>query len=88
MDLSFSVGCSVNDGIPKDTFLGEPFQLCLPGVEALATLICRCGPNCLIFKKDLHHAYRQFPIDPRDYDYSCCLWHGSRAVILKIEKSQ
>ena len=32
MDLSFPVGCSVNDGIPKDTFLGEPFQLCLPGV--------------------------------------------------------
>ena len=69
MDPSFPVGCSVNDGIPKDTFLGEPFQLCLPGVEALATLIHPCGPNCLIFKKDLHHAYRQFPIDPRDYHY-------------------
>ena len=69
MDLSFPVGCSVNDGIPKDTFLGEPFQLCLPGVEALATLIRCCGLNCLIFKKDLCRAYRQFPIDPRDYHY-------------------
>ena len=69
MDLSFPVGCSVNDGIPKDTFLGEPFQLCLPGVEALATLIHCCGPNCLIFKKDPYHAYRQFLIDPHDYHY-------------------
>ena len=69
MDLSFPVGCSVNDGIPKDTFLGEPFQLHLPGVEALATLIRCCGPNCLILKKDLRRAYRQFPIDPHDYHY-------------------
>ena len=69
MDLSFPVGCSVNDSIPKDTFLGEPFQLCLPSVDALATLIHCCGPNCLIFKKDLCHAYRQFSIDPRDYHY-------------------
>ena len=60
MDLSFPVSCSVNDGIPKDTFLGEPFQLCLPGVEALATLIRHCRPNCLIFKKDLLRAYQQF----------------------------
>ena len=53
MDLSFPVGCSVNDGIPKDTFLGEPFQLRPPGVKALATLIRHCGPNCLIFKKKI-----------------------------------
>ena len=39
MDLSFPVSCSVNDGVSKDTFLGEPFQLCLPGVKALASLI-------------------------------------------------
>ena len=69
MDLSFPVGCSVNDSIPKDTFLGEPFQLCLPGVETLVTLNRCCGPNCLISKKDLGRAYRQFPIDPRDYHY-------------------
>ena len=34
VDLSFPVGSSVNDGIPKDTYLGEPFTLRLPGVDA------------------------------------------------------
>ena len=67
MDLSFPHQHSVNDGIPKDTFLGEPFQLRFPGVDALVALVQRFGSCCLLFKRDLRRAYRQSPVDPPDY---------------------
>ena len=67
VDLSFPVGSSVNDGIPKDTYLGEPFTLRLPGVDAFVDIICELGPDCWLFKKDLSRAYRQLRMDPRDY---------------------
>ena len=66
MDLSFPHGSSVNDGIPQDTYLGEHFTLWLPGIDRLVDFILEKGRNCLVFKKDLRRAYRQFPIDPKD----------------------
>ena len=65
MDLSFPPGCSVNDGIPHDTCLGEYYKLRLPGIDRLVELILEKGRHCLVFKKDLRRAYRQFPIDPK-----------------------
>ena len=67
VDLSFPPGRSINSGIPSDTYLGEPFSLRLPGIDALLDIIRSKGPGCHIFKKDLSHAYRQLRIDPRDY---------------------
>ena len=69
MDLSFPLGSSVNDGIPKDTFLDDPFQLHLPSIHTLVALIQKFGKGCLLFKKDLCCAYRQLSEDPRDYHY-------------------
>lgn len=68
MDLSFPHGSSVNDGISQDTYLGEHFKLRLPGIDRLVEFILEKGRNCLIFKKDLRRAYRQFPVDPKDYN--------------------
>ena len=59
----------VNDGIPKGTFLDDPFQLYLPGIDTLVALIQKFGKGCLLFKKDLRRAYRQLPVDPRNYHY-------------------
>lgn len=70
MDLSFPQGSSVNNGIPPDTYLGDQFKLRLPGIDRLVDFILVKRRNCLMFKKDLHRAYRQFPVDPRDYMYS------------------
>lgn len=39
VDLSFPAGSSVNDGIPKDSYLDEPFTLRLPGTDALVAII-------------------------------------------------
>lgn len=68
MDLSFPHGSSVNDGISQDTYLGEHFKLRLPGIDRVVEFILEKGRNCLIFKKDLRRAYRQFPVDPKDYN--------------------
>ena len=68
MDLSFPHGASVNDGIPTDTYLGEHFKLRLPGIDRLVEFVLEKGRHCLIFKKDLRRAYRQFPVDPKDYN--------------------
>ena len=67
MDLSFPQGSSVNDGIPPDSYLGDQFKLRLPGIDRLVEFILAKGRNCLVFKKDFRLAYRQFPVDPRDY---------------------
>lgn len=67
MDLRFPQGSSVNDGILPDTYLGDQFKLHLPGIDRLVEFILAKGRNCLMFKKDLRRAYRQFPVDPRDY---------------------
>ena len=52
MDISFPKGSSVNDGIPHDSYLGDQFKLCLPGIDWLVEFILAKGRNCLVFKKD------------------------------------
>ena len=39
VNLSFSSGFSVNDGIPKDSYLDEPLALQLPGTDTLVAII-------------------------------------------------
>ena len=53
LDFSYPEGRSVNDSIPKDTYLGETFHLCLPCSAQFIDIInfYRCG--CLLFKADL-----------------------------------
>ena len=66
VDLSFPRGRSVNNTIPKDTYLGEPCQLKFPTVDALIDLVKLKGQGCALFKRDLRRAYRQIPVDPGD----------------------
>ena len=77
VDLSFPHGTSVNSGIPNDTYLGEPFTLRLPGVDALINIISQKGAGCHLFKKDLSRAYRQLRIDPRDFHLLGYRYNGS-----------
>ena len=67
MDLSFPPGCSINDSISQDTYPGEYYKLRLPGIDRLVEFILEKGRHCLVFKKNLSLAYRQFPIDLKDY---------------------
>ena len=69
MDLSFPPSGSVNSGIPDNTYLDEHYKLRLPGIDRLCEFILQHGRGCLLYKLDLQRAYRQLPIDPKDYFY-------------------
>lgn len=66
LDLSFPHGFAVNDGILKNRYLGEEIGLMYPSVDSFASLVRRKGKGCLMYKRDLKSAYRQFPVDPGD----------------------
>ena len=66
-DLSFPIGYGVNDGIPKDSYLGFEAKLTFPKTDDFAFRIYQLGPNCLMFKVDLSRYFRQLPLDPGDY---------------------
>ena len=76
LDFSYPQGSSINDGIPKDSCLDEPFHLHLPGSQTFIDLINLHGPGCLLFKTDLCRAYRQMLVNPQDYRYLAFRWHG------------
>lgn len=68
-------GASGNDSISKDSFLDKPFHLSLPRSANFADLIIAKGSGCFLFKKDLKCAYRQIPVDPRDYNLLGYHWN-------------
>lgn len=76
LDLSWPDGASVNDGISAHEYLGEEIWLTYPSVDDIAERIVRYGRGCLIFKRDLKRAYRQFPVDPTDYHLLGYEWNG------------
>ena len=69
MDLSFPPGQSVNDRIPKDSYLGEATGLRYPSVDALTKLVREKGPGCALVNCDLKRAYKQICVDPRDWNF-------------------
>ncbi|VDI21536.1 Hypothetical predicted protein [Mytilus galloprovincialis] len=76
MDLSFPKGNSVNDCIDKNEYLGNKVDLHYPNVDKLVEIIKKKGPQCHIFKRDLRRAYRQFPLDPKDYNLVGFSWRN------------
>ena len=75
VDLSFPKGKSVNDGIPRDMYLGEETHLTYPSVDNLIRQIQSIGPGCLIFKVDSARAFRQLLfLCPRDLGLCAFAW--------------
>ena len=75
-DLSRPVGSSVNDDIPSGIYLDQEFELVYPTVDLIADRVAALGSGCLLFKRDLKRAYRQFPVDARDYPLLGYHWNG------------
>ena len=73
-DLSWPCGTSVNDGIPSDSFLGEPISLSYPTTDSIVDAVISRGPGCLLYERDLKKAYRQFSVDPKDYHLLGYTW--------------
>ena len=69
VDLSWPSGAAVNEGISKDIYLGEVIDLHYASVEEVCRMVMEKGVGAVIYKRDLRHAYRQIPVDPRDYHF-------------------
>ena len=67
LDLSFPIGDAVNDGIPKDSYMGFIAKLTFPRTDDFTFRIFHLGEKCLMFKIDLSRYFRQIPVDPGDY---------------------
>ena len=74
MDFSFPPGKAINDGIPRETYLDFKIKFCLPSVQSMVSRVNELGPGCLLYKRDLKGAFRQFCIDPGDYRFTGMSW--------------
>ena len=74
VDFSFPPGKSINDGISKVTYLEFIVEFSLPSVQAMTSRIIELGPGCLLYKRDLKGAFRQFSSDPGDYNFAGICW--------------
>ena len=74
VDFSFPPGNSVNDGISKVSYLEFDIEFSLPSVQAMAMRIIELGPGCLLYKRDLKGAFRQFSSNPGDYVFAGIFW--------------
>ena len=90
-NASFPSGASVNDGIPKESFLGDPFKLELPGMDEFIDLVNKFGRGALMYKRDLSRAFRQLLADPADWNKLGFCWKGKfyvdRALVMGLRTS-
>ena len=76
VDFSFPEGSSINDGIPVATYLGENISFDLPSVQSMVSRVNELGKGCLLFKRDLKGAFRQFGLDPGEYSCAGLMWNN------------
>ena len=76
VDFSFPPGRAINDGISKDSYLEFQVVFSLPSVQSMVSRLNELGPGCLLYKRDLKGAFRQFSIDPGDYSFTGISWEG------------
>lgn len=79
-DLSWPHDCSINAGIPKDSYIGFLVQLAFPSVDSVCRMIQAKGQKCHIYKRDMSRGYKQLPVDPGDVHFLGYAW-GSRLFI-------
>ena len=74
VDFSFPPGNSINDGISRTTYLDFAIEFSLPSVSSMIGRLNELGQGCLMYKRDLKGAFRQFGIDPGDYMFTGLCW--------------
>ena len=74
VDLSWPCGHSVNDGIPSDSYLGEPLVLRYPTIDDIVDGVVALGHGCHLYKCDLQKVHHQFPVDSKDYPFLRYTW--------------
>ena len=77
VDFSFPPGSSVNDGISQSSYLDCEAVFNLPSIHSMVSRLNSLGRGCLLYKRDLKGAFRQFSIDPGDFKFTGLKWQGS-----------
>ena len=68
---------SVNGCTPKESFLGIHKKMNLPSASNFCDLLRKSGRGCFLFAIDVAMAYRQLPLDPRDWSLVCFTFEGN-----------
>ena len=76
VDFSFPAGLSINDGIPLSTYLDCSIEYNLPSIQSMVSRVNELGKGCLLYKRDLKGAFRQFGLDPGDYVFTGLVWQS------------
>ena len=84
VDFSFPPGCSINDGISRESYLDDNVEFSLPSVQSMVDRLNELGRGCLMYKRDLRAAFRQFGIDPGDYRCTGLSWRGKVFVDTRL----
>ena len=84
MDFSFPPGKAINDGIPRATYLEFEAEFSLPTVMSMVSRLNDLGRGCLLFKRDLKGAFRQFNTDPGDYMSTGLCWNNDIYLDIRL----
>ena len=76
LDLSYPEFYSVNDGIDKNFYCGQPINLKYPTVDDMIKRIVEIPGKVLLWKRDLARAFRLVPLCPRDYSLISMRWNN------------
>ena len=76
VDFSFPPGLAINDSISKINYLDFNVEFSLPSVQSMVSRLNELGTGCLLYKRDLKAAFRQFSLDPGDYRFTGLSWEG------------
>ena len=77
VDLSWPPGgASVNEYIPKDSFMEQPVKLVYPTIDKLCRRAAQIGSKAFGWKKDMERAFRQVPLDPLAWSFLGVCWEG------------
>ena len=74
IDLSWPLGCLVNAGIDKSSYMGTDFVLVLPTVDHITDQLKALGKGAHLYKIDISRAFRHIKVDPLDYDLLGLHW--------------
>ena len=84
VDFSFPPGASINDGTPQSSYLDCDTDFNLPSVQSMVGRINELGRGCLLYKRDLKGAFRQFSLDPGSYIFTGLQWQGKVLVDTRL----
>ena len=79
-DCTFS-GFGINEWISKQFYRGQPWNLHLPGIDNIVTMVENCrkkhpGEEIFLFKLDLSRYYRNWRVCPGNIPFLAIHWKG------------